>query len=42
MTPQPGQQTIATHILTNISRGKGNQAMILGHLIERNMRNIFF
>ena len=42
MTPQPGQQAVVTHILTNISRRKGNQAMIFGQLIERNMRNIFF
>ena len=25
MTSQPGQQTIAMHILTNISRSRGNQ-----------------
>ena len=42
MTSQPGQQTIAIHILTNISRSKGNQAIIFGQLTERNMRNIFF
>ena len=30
------------HIFTNISRRKGNQAIIFGQLIERNMRNIFF
>ena len=29
-------------MLTNISRSKGNQAMIFGQLIELNMRNIFF
>ena len=27
MTSKPGQQTIATHIFTNISRSKGNQVM---------------
>ena len=37
---QPGKQTIALHILTNISRSKGNQAMKFG-IIEYNMRNIF-
>ena len=42
ITSQPGKQTIATHILTNISASKGNQAMIFGQLIERNMINIFF
>ena len=29
------------HILSYISRGKGNQSMNLGQLIEYNMRNIF-
>ena len=29
------------HILPDISRGKGNQAMKFGQLIECNMRNIF-
>ena len=28
MTPQPWKQTIAIHILLNISKGKGNQRMI--------------
>ena len=41
MTSHPGKQSIATHILSNILRGKGNQAMKLGQLIEYNMRNIF-
>ena len=41
MTPQPGYQTIAIHILTNISRSKGNQALKLGQLIEYDMTNIF-
>ena len=40
MTSQPDEQTIAIHILTNISRSKGNQAMKFGHLIEDDMRNI--
>ena len=30
---QPGQQTIAIHILPNISRSEGNQAMKFGQLI---------
>ena len=38
---QPGEQTIAIHILPNISRTKGIQAMRLGQLIEYNTRNIF-
>ena len=41
MTSQPGYQTIAIHILTNVSRNKDNQAMKLGQLIEYNMRKIF-
>ena len=32
MTSQPGKQTIAIHILHNISRIKDNQAMKLGQL----------
>ena len=42
MTSQTGKQTIAIHILPNISRSKGNQAMKFGQLIEYNMGNIFF
>ena len=41
MMSQSGQQTIAIHTLTNISRSKGNQAMKFGQLIEHNTRNIF-
>ena len=41
MTSQPGYQTIAIHILPNISRSKGNQAMKFGQLIEHNLRSIF-
>ena len=41
MTLQPGKQTIAIHLLPNISRNKGNQTMKVGKLIEYNMRNIF-
>ena len=41
MTSQPGYQRIAIHILNNISRSKGNQAMKFGQLIEYNMRDIF-
>ena len=40
MTSQPGSQTIVIHILTNISRSKGNQEMKFGQLIECNLRNI--
>ena len=42
MTSQPGLQTIAIHILPNISQSKDNQTMKLGQLIEYNKRNIFF
>ena len=38
MTSQPGLQTIAIHILPNISRSKGNQTMKLGQLIEYNKK----
>ena len=41
MATQPGNQTIAIHILPNISRSKDNQTMKLGNFIEYNMRNIF-
>ena len=41
MTPQPGKQTIAMHVLPTISRRKSNQAMKFGQLIEYKMRNTF-
>ena len=41
MTSQPGLQTIAIHILPNISQSKSNQAMKFGQLIEYKKRNIF-
>ena len=41
MTSQPGQQTIAMHILLNFSRSKGNQTIKFGQVIEYNLRNIF-
>ena len=40
MTLQPGLQTIAIHILPNISQSKGNQTMKFSQLIEYN--KIFF
>ena len=40
MTSEPGSQTIAIHILINISRSKDNQTMKFGQLIEYIMRNI--
>ena len=40
MTSQPGQQTVTIHILSNISRSKGNQTTKFGQLIEYNKRNI--
>ena len=33
MTSQPGEQTLAIHILTNISRNKDNHTMKLGNRI---------
>ena len=41
MTSQTGQQITMIHILSNISRSKGNQTMNFGQLIEYNMKNIF-
>ena len=41
MTSQTGLQTIAIHILPNISQIKENQAIKLGQLIKYNKINIF-
>ena len=41
MTSQPDLQTIAIHILPNISQGKDNLTMKFGQLIECNKRNVF-
>ena len=41
MASQAGQQMIIIHIFSNTSRGKGNQKMKFGQLIEYNMKNIF-
>ena len=41
MTSQPGLQTIAIHVLPNMSQSKDNQTMKFGQLIEYNKRNIF-
>ena len=41
MTSQPGLQTIAIHILPDISQSKCNQTMKFGQLIEYSKRNIF-
>ena len=41
MTSQRGLQTIAIHLLPNISQSKGNQTMKSGQLIEYIKRNIF-
>ena len=40
MTSQPGEETIVIHILPNSLRGKRNQTMKFGQLIEYNIRNI--
>ena len=42
MTFKPGKQTIAIHILCNISRSKGRQAMKFSQLIECNAKIFFF
>ena len=41
LTSQTGQQTVAIHILPNITRSKGNQTTNVGRLIEYNKINIF-
>ena len=41
MTSQPGLQTIAIHILPNISQSKDNQAMKFGQLIDYDKINVF-
>ena len=38
---KPRKQTVAIHILPNLSRSKDNQTMKLGQLIEYNMRKMF-
>ena len=41
MTSQAGLQTIAIHVLLNMSKSKGNQTMKFGQLLEYNKRNVF-
>ena len=41
MASQLGKQTIAIHILPNISKCKGNQTIKFGQLKHYNMGNIF-
>ena len=41
MTSQPGLQTVAIHILPNISQSKGDMTMKFGQLMEYNKRKIF-
>ena len=41
MMSQPEKQTIAIHILINISRPKGNQTTKFGQLIQYNIKTIF-
>ena len=42
MTFKPGKQTVAIHILRNISRSRGRQAMKFNQLIECNAKIFFF
>ena len=42
MTPLPGSQTIAIHILPNTLWSRANQTMKLGQLLEYNKKNTFF
>ena len=41
MTSKPSLQTIAIHVLPNISQSEGNQTRKFGKLIEYNKSNIF-
>ena len=41
MTSQPGLETIAIHILPNISQSKGKKTMKFGQFIKYNKINIF-
>ena len=41
MKLQPGKQTIAIQVLSNISKGKGNHTMKFGQLVKNDMRKIF-
>ena len=41
MTSRSGYQTISIHILSDISRSKGNQTMEFGQLTDYDIRNIF-
>ena len=41
LTSQTGQQIIEMHVLSNISRSKGNQTMKFGQVLEYNKANIF-
>ena len=41
MTSQTWKQIITAQMLPNISISKNNHAMILGQLLEYNMRNVF-
>ena len=38
MMSQPGEQTVAIHLLPSISKTKGKQAIRFGQLIEHEMR----
>ena len=43
MTPQPDLQTIALHILPNISKSQSNQTKVkFGQIIEHKNRNTFY
>ena len=42
MTSQRVLQTIAIHMLPNMSQSKDNQTLKFGQFIEYNKRNIFF
>ena len=41
MMSQPGKQTIAIHIFTNISRSKGNQTKEFGQIYNITLETFF-
>ena len=42
MTSQSGTQTVTKIILSGISKTKGNRTMKFGHLIQHDVKKIFF
>ena len=42
MTSQAGQQMIPIHMITNVSRSEGNQAMKFGQFTKYSEKNLYF